>query len=257
MTLAAASTSSWDAAEYARVGGFVSRLGGAALDLLDPRQGERILDVGCGEGALTQQIVDRGATVVGIDSSPSMVEAACARGLDARLMDAAAMSFAAEFDAGFSNAALHWMLDRQAAAAAVFRALKPGARFAGEMGGQGNLAKLRAAIRAELSERGYPVPPADPQWYPSPAEFAAVYRAAGFADVRAELIERPTLLEHGVAAWVLTFRAGWLDAAKVPETERPALAQAIEKRLEATLRDPGGRWFADYIRLRFSMRKPF
>ncbi len=257
MTLTAASTSSWDAGDYARVGGFVSQLGGAALDLLDPRPGERILDVGCGEGALTQDIVARGAGVVGVDSSQSMIEAARARGLDARLIDAAAMPFEAEFDAAFSNAALHWMLDRKAVAGAVFHSLNPGGRFVGEMGGRGNIAQLRSAIRAELIERGYPVPGQDPQWYPSPDEFAAIYAAAGFVEVRSDLIARPTLLEHGVAAWVLTFRAGWLDAAHVPERERPALARAIEERLEPVLRHPDGRWFADYIRLRFSMRKPF
>ena len=253
---AAASTSQWDAGEYARVGGFVSALGGAALDLLDPQPGERILDVGCGEGALTARIVERGAEVVGVDSSRSMVDAARARGLDARLADASDMPFRAEFDAAFSNAALHWMLNKQAVAGSVFGALKPGGRFAGEMGGQGNIAKLRGAIRAELTERGYALPAEDPQWYPSPDEFAATYENAGFTGIQAELIERPTVLEHGVAAWVSAFRAGWLDVAGVPDDERPAIAQAIQGRLEPVLRRADGRWFADYIRLRFIMRKP-
>jgi hypothetical protein len=124
------------------------------------------------------------------------------------------------------------------------------------MGGQNNIARLRGAIRAELLERGYALPPSDPQWYPAPDEFMAVYERAGFTDIRAELIERPTLLEHGVASWVLTFRAGWLDAANVPENERHAIARAVEERLESELRQPDGRWFADYVRLRFIMRKP-
>jgi trans-aconitate methyltransferase len=256
LSQATASTSKWDAGEYARVGGFVAELGGAALDLLDPNPGERILDVGCGEGALTQRIVDRSATVVGIDNSESMVEAARAAGLDAHLLAAEDMHFDGEFDAAFSNAALHWMLAKEKVAAAIHHALKPGGRFAGEMGGEGNIAILRGGIRAELKERGYPVPAEDPQWYASPAEFRAVYEAAGFTDIEAQLIPRPTPLKAGVAAWVKTFRAGWLDAAQVPDTDRDDIAAAIERRLAPQLQQPDGSWTADYVRLRFIMRKP-
>lgn len=232
------------------------QLGAAALDLLDPRPGEHILDVGCGDGALTRKIVERGATVVGIDNSADMIDAAKAAGLDAHLLDASKMRFEAEFDAAFSNAAIHWMLDREAVAAAIFRALKPGGRFVGEMGGEGNIATLRNGIRAELMARGYPVPPEDPQWYPTPEQFNRVYRDAGFTDIDAKIIPRETELESGVAEWVKTFRAGWLDAAQVPEADRDEVAAAIERRLEARLRRPDGSWFADYVRLRFTMRKP-
>jgi trans-aconitate methyltransferase len=113
LTRPALSTSKWNAADYAKVGGFVSELGAAALDLLDPQPGERILDVGCGEGALTRKIVDRGAIVLGVDNSPEMVEAARAAGIDALLLDAADMQFFAEFDAAFSNATLHWVLEKE------------------------------------------------------------------------------------------------------------------------------------------------
>jgi len=251
-----ASTSQWNAKDYARVGSFVPELGAAALDLLDPRPGEHILDVGCGDGALTRRIVERGATVVGIDSSADMIDAAKAAGLDAHRLEAEDMRFDAEFDAAFSNAALHWMLAKEAVAAAIFRALKPGARFAGEMGGVGNIATLREGIRAELAARGYPVPAQDPQWYASPDDLRAVYGAAGFTDIDARIIPRETELAAGIAEWVKTFRAGWLDAAQVPEADRDEVAAAIERRLEPRLRRPDGSWFADYVRLRFSMRKP-
>ena len=252
----AASTSQWNAGDYARVGSFVPALGMPALELLDPQPDERILDVGCGDGVLTRRIIERGASVVGIDSSAEMIDAAKAAGLDAHRLEAQDMRFDAEFDAAFSNAALHWMLDRDAVAAAIFRALKPGGRFAGEMGGEGNIAILRQGIRAELSERGYPVPAQDPQWYPSPEEFGRVYGAAGFVGIDARIIPRETDLASGIAEWVKTFRAGWFDAAQVPEADREEVAVAIEKRLEPQLRRPDGSWFADYVRLRFIMRKP-
>lgn len=245
---APASTSQWDAADYARVGGFVPALGQAALNLLDPQPGEHILDVGCGDGTLTLKIKQMGADVVGIDNSLSMVAAAKAKGLDARLMDAAELKFAEAFDAAFSNATLHWVLDKERAARAIWFALKHGGRFAGEMGGSGNLTKLRQALDEELVMRGFGPPTYAANWYPTPEEFAAVYERAGFVDIDARLIERPTPLEHGVAAWVLTFRAGWLDRAGVPHAERQSIADAVAARFDDNI--------ADYVRLRFTMRKP-
>jgi trans-aconitate methyltransferase len=241
------STSNWNAADYARVGGLVAALGAAALDLLDPQPGERILDVGCGEGTLTRQIVERGATVLGIDNSPEMVEAARAGGIDALLLDAADMQFFAEFDAAFSNAALHWVLEKEQAARAIFRALKPAARFAGEMGGEGNIARLLEVLEEELIIRGYAPPLEASNWYPSPDEFAAIYEAAGFEHIDARLIERPTPVEHGIAQWVTTFRRGWLDRAGVPAAEREEIGAAVADRFGSDI--------ADYVRLRFIMRK--
>jgi SAM-dependent methyltransferase len=245
---AAVSTSKWDAADYARVGAFVAELGGAALDLLDPQPGERILDIGCGEGTLTRKIIERGATVLGVDASPEMVAAARAKGIDALLLPAEDMQFFAEFDAAFSNATLHWVLHKEQAARAIFRALKPGGRFAGEMGGEGNIARLQQMVDEEMILRGYAPPIEAHNWYPSPEEFAAVYEAAGFRQIDARLIERPTPLAHGVAAWVMTFRKGWLDRAGVPEGERTGLAANVAERFGSDV--------ADYVRLRFIMRKP-
>ena len=248
MSQARVSTSKWDAGDYARVGAFVAELGGAALDLLDPQPGERILDIGCGEGTLTKKIIDRGSTVLGIDNSPEMIVAARANGIDAVLLDVVDMTFVSEFDAAFSNATLHWVLEKTQAACAIFRALKAGGRFAGEMGGEGNLKNLREALDEELIIRGYVPPVEASNWYASPEEFAAVYEEAGFRELDARLIERPTPIEHGVAAWVTTFRKGWLDRAGVPEDVRREIAAAVADRIGSNV--------ADYVRLRFIMRKP-
>ena len=248
MSQSTASTSKWDAGDYARVGAFVAKLGGAALDLLDPNPGERILDVGCGEGTLTKKISERGAVVLGIDNSPEMIAAARANGVDAVLLAAEDMQFFSEFDAAFSNATLHWVLEKEQAARAIFRALKPGGRFAGELGGQGNIARLCEALDTELVIRGYMPPRESSNWYPSPEEFAAIYEAAGFVHIDARLIERPTPLDHGIEEWVTTFRRGWLDRAGVPEAERPAIGAAVADRFGSNV--------ADYVRLRFIMRKP-
>lgn len=256
------SASRWSPAEYARHGAFVPALGAAALTLLDPQPDELILDIGCGDGILTKQIEVAGARAIGLDASAQMVEAARAKGVDAFVADAQALGLAAQvarfgqFDAAFSNAALHWMLDPVAVAEGVHALLRPGGRFAGEMGGEGNLEILRSGLRDELVERGYDVPVVDPQWYASPEEFRDIYADAGFDPIEAWLIDRPTPLPTGIAGWVKTFRSGWLDVCGVPADEREALAQAVEVRLADRLRDADGQWHADYVRLRFRMNKP-
>ncbi len=116
------------------------------------------------------------------------------------------------------------------------------------MGGDGNLEQLREALDEELIIRGYAPPVEASNWYASPDEFAAVYEAAGFRELDARLIERPTAIEHGIARWVTTFRKGWLDRAEVPEAERSEIAAAVADRV--------GSKVADYVRLRFIMRKP-
>lgn len=246
----------WNPADYASKAAFVPALGKPVVDLLAPVAGERILDLGCGDGVLTEALVAAGASVLGVDASAEMLAVARGRGLDVAQADGQALGFDAEFDAVFSNAALHWMLDADKVARGGFAALKPGGRFVGEMGGAGNVATLRAGIRAELEARGYPVDAGDSIWCPAPEVFSAIYAAAGFVDIEARLIDRPTPLPAGAAGWYTTFRAGFMDTSGVPEDEQAAVAKAAEARVAPSLRQPDGRWIADYVRLRFTMRKP-
>jgi SAM-dependent methyltransferase len=256
-------SSQWSPTDYATNAAFVPALGAAALELLAPQPGEMIVDLGCGDGTLTLKIMESGARVIGLDASEAMVEAARGRGVDAFVADAQALDLEGQvarfgrFDAAFSNAALHWMLDPDAVASGVFGILKAGGRFAGEMGGAGNIAALRGGLREELSDRGYEVPAEDPQWYPEVEEFVRLYACAGFTGIQARLIPRPTPLPAGgVAAWVKTFRAGMLDIAGVVPADRDEVATAVEARVQPRLQQPDGSWVADYVRLRFTMRKP-
>src|SRR3954464_6812804 len=100
---ATTSAQEWNSSRYDKNARFVSDLGSPVFDLLNPQPGERILDLGCGDGALTEKIAGTGASVIGVDSSADMVAAARRRGLDAREVDAFHLDFNGEFDAVFSN----------------------------------------------------------------------------------------------------------------------------------------------------------
>ncbi len=171
----------WEAQRYARNARFVADLGQPVVELLAPLPGERILDLGCGDGPLTRKLVELGCSVVGVDAGPDMIRAAREMGLDAHVVDGHELAFAREFDAVFSNAALHWMKrDPQAVIAGVARALRPGGRFVGEMGGHGNVAAIVTALlpcwSAAGSTAGRPIPGTSP--LPPPIAHASRSRAS-------------------------------------------------------------------------------
>ena len=243
----------WDPEEYARNARFVADLGEAVLRLLGTEPGERILDLGCGEGVLTARIRDLGAEVTGIDSSPAQVEAARSRGIDARVGQGTALDIAGPFDAVFSNAALHWMRPPEHVAAGVARILKPGGRFVGEMGGEGCVQKIRAALHEGLSVRGVDPWSVDPWFFPNEREYGSVLAVAGFDVEWIALIPRPTPLPTDVRAWLETFAKCFTAA--LPERERGRFLDDTQATLRPDLCDAKGAWMADYVRLRFFARK--
>lgn len=245
---------SWDPDRYARNAAFVPELGRSLLEWLAPQAGERILDLGCGDGTLTAEIAAAGAEVVGVDASTEQVAAARARGLDVRVADGARLPFAAEFDAVFSNAALHWMTDPNAVIAGVGRALRPGGRFVGEMGGAGNVARITAALLAALERRGVGAEGVVPWYFPTPEDYRARLEAHGFAVERMQHFPRPTPLPGDFAGWLETFGEAFL--ARVPADERAAFVAEVTEALAPDLRRAGGTWTADYVRLRFLARRP-
>lgn len=250
----------FDPAEYAAHAAFVPALGAAVLGLLAPKPGERILDLGCGDGVLTLKLVEAGASVLGTDADPAMVAAARAKGLDAEVMDGQRLTFdvgsGGGFAAVFSNAALHWMPDTAAVFAGVHRALKPGGRFVAECGGFGNIAAIRAGLRGVLKARGYAVPDHEDQVYMTAPQARAALEAAGFAVRSCDIIPRQTPLASGMAAWLTTFRTGFLDALEVADSDRQAVIDETVELLRPILCDADGNWMADYVRLRFAAVKP-
>lgn len=250
--MSAAAQDRWNAAAYAANARFVSDRGAPVLELLDPRPGERVLDLGCGDGALTERIAAAGAEVLGADASADMVAATRTRGLAAERVDGHALPWRAEFDAVFSNAALHWMTRPEAVIAGVARALRPGGRFVAEQGGHGNVAAIRTALIAALSEIGVETDLSEIWSFPTPEAQAARLEAAGFAVERCELIPRPTPLERGLGPWVDTLAGPILALA--PEAARARVRDRAAALVAPALADEAGRISADYVRLRFAAR---
>ena len=240
----------WNPDGYARHARFVSDLGAPVLELLGPRRGERVLDLGCGDGALTRKLVELGCEVVAVDASDAQVGAACRLGLDARVMDGEALVFDAEFDAVFSNAALHWMKRPDAVLTGVRRALRPGGRFVGEFGGAGCVAAIRGALSAALARRGIDPTVHDPWYFPGADEYAARLARAGFSIRSIECFPRPTPLPTDVEGWLRTFAGSFL--APIPPSARAEFVAEVARALRPALwTEPSG-WVADYVRLRFA-----
>jgi SAM-dependent methyltransferase len=243
----------WDPERYARNARFVADLGAPVMELLAPSAGERILDLGCGDGVLTAKLAAMGCAVVGVDGSAAQVEAARKLGLDARVMDGEKLSFDNEFNAVFSNAALHWMRNPDTVIAGVWRALRPGGRFVAEFGGHGCVAKIRKALVNALNSRGIDGEAADSWYFPTVEEYTAELKTGGFAINYIALIPRPTPLPGDVTGWLETFAESF--TACLAPTERPAYVEEVREALRPLLCDAEGKWTADYVRLRFAAMK--
>jgi trans-aconitate methyltransferase len=245
----------WDSSLYDDRHSFVWKKAGDLVELLAPKPGERILDLGCGTGHLTAQIAARGATTIGLDASLSMIAQARQNypKLKFALGDASAFRFDEPFDAVFSNAALHWIPEAGRVIASVALALKPDGRFVVEMGGRGNIARIVKALREVLQEAG--CSPRSPWYFPSAGEYASLLEQHGFEVEALWTIERWNKLEHpekGLREWLEMFAGVWFE--EVPEEKREGVVAEIESRLKPQLwRD--GAWWADYRRLRLVARQ--
>ena len=247
-------TNHWNSKTYDHHARFVSDLGMPVVELLAPQAGERILDLGCGDGVLTAKLQALGCNVIGIDPSEDFVQAALLQGIDARLGDARQLNFQNELDAVFSNAVLHWIPEAEKVAAGVFLSLKSGGRFVAEFGGHGNIAAIMTSLVATLRRHGVQLEERLGWYYPTVAEYRSVLEQAGFVVESIELIPRPTPLPTGMRGWLETFRGSYLRE-KLGDQAEMALHEIVEN-LRFALCDQSGNWTADYVRLRFRAIKP-
>lgn len=246
-------TADWNAGLYDDKHAFVFKYGEDLVQLLRPEAGERILDVGCGTGYLTHLIAETGAVVEGIDSAASMIEKAKKEypALRFAVADISSFSSAQPFDAVFSNAVLHWVLNKEAAAKNMYAILKTGGRLVLEMGGKDNVRGIVDALRESLLKRGYEKNAAVQVWYfPSLAEYTSLLEDTGFRVIYAAHFNRETELKddgNGIADWIKMFGQQFLSG--IGEADVQAICAEVQAQLKAT-HFRNGKWYADYKRLR-------
>ena len=190
----------WNPETYGRDGAFVHELAGGVLEWLAPQAGERILDLGCGDGQLTQRIAASGASVIGIDASPGNGHGRPRPRREADEGSAEKLPYPDRiFDAVFSNAVLHWVRGQDEMLSEVRRVLRPGGRFVAEMGGHGNIAAIRVAFAAVLARHGYASLGERGNYYPTPEAYSSRLERHGFTVEKIVHFPRPTPLAQ--AAW--------------------------------------------------------
>jgi trans-aconitate methyltransferase len=246
------SNQKWDANLYDGKHSFVASYGGDLIELLKPMPGERILDLGCGTGDLTQKIHESGASVIGVDASEAMVSKAREKypALTFELMDATSLAFEAQFDGVFSNAVLHWVLEAERASEAIYRALKPGGRLVVEFGGKGNCTQINQSIIKHIRALGYPYDDCQFPWYfPSVGEYAGMLERVGFEVSYAVHFDRFTKLEgeDGMKNWIAMFGNNFFKAIDAADQQR--IIELTVEQVRDTLYVENN-WHVDYRRIR-------
>lgn len=247
--------SKWDPEHYDDKFSFVYQYGEDLFTLLDPKPGERILDLGCGTGELTELIHQSGAEVIGMDKSQDMIRAARSKypHLEFVVSDATTFQFDSLFDAIFSNATLHWILDYRNCIHNMFKNLKVNGKLILEFGGKGNIQNIIRPLRAELSKRGFSTQANLQIWYfPSPADYATELEAAGFRVKSAQHFNRPTKLQGDVKDWLNMFAQAFFVG--IPDSEAEAIKNEVQIKASGKCLK-NGLWFADYKRLRIEAIK--
>lgn len=244
---------SWNASAYDSANSFVSKFGEDVVTLLDPGPGERILDLGCGTGTLTRLIDSKEANVTGIDASEEMIAQArkSYAGMDFTCIRAEDYYADGTYDAIFSNAALHWMLNVEQTIARMYANLRRGGRLVAEMGGKGNVGSIHAALKSNLEKRNIYGLEQNLWYFPSLGEYTSLLEKAGFRVVYAVHFNRPTVLDDpqdGIKDWVRMFGRNFLEH-QTPQQQEELLTD-VQNDLRPLLHH-GGKWHADYKRLRF------
>lgn len=243
----------WNTDLYDEKHAFVFKYGEDLVDVLKPQPGERILDLGSGTGYLTNIIAASGATVVGIDSSLEMISKAKQQypELEFKVQDATEFHFDEHFNAIFSNAVLHWVLEKEKAIECMYRNLKRSGRIVLEMGGKHNVEKIITALQNSLIKHGFTEQAAKELWYfPSVSEYTGLLEKRGFRVTYAAHFNRETKLsdtENGIKDWVKMFGLAILKG--IDEVKVEEILNEVQIALQPT-HFRNGSWYADYKRLR-------
>ena len=247
----------WNPDIYDKELDFVSEYGKEVISLLNPIEGERILDLGSGTGDLTYEIAKVGAKVVGMDLSIEMIEKAQGKypNLEFVLGNAEDFAFDQPFDAVFSNDAIHWMPGAKQVAKGIWKALRPGGRFVTEFGGIGNIETVVLSITEVLSKE-YKVESPNPWYFPSIGEYSSLLEQQGFHVTYAVHFNRPTKLKEGnkgLYVWLNAIANDFFRGFTAEEKRiiYDKIASKIKKQL---FRD--GSWYIDYKRIRIVAVKP-
>jgi len=235
----------WDPEKYDKHARFVSDLAMDLIELLELKGDERVLDVGCGDGALSSEIRKKAKDLIGIDQSPQMVKKAIQNGINAKVLDICDMDFRDEFDAVFSNAALHWVKCQEKALQNINRSLKNGGIFVAELGGSGNVETILSAIKKVFKKYGKDFQ--SPWYFPTPSHYKRLLEKSGFAVKHIELFKRDTKI-NDIENWLEVFAKG--IASKLDEKERPYFIKDTKEILLDSPLYKNGKWCADYVRLR-------
>ncbi len=242
----------WDAGKYTADFSFVHRYGSGVIELIDADQGSSVLDLGCGNGALTKALQDRGYLAKGLDASADLLEIARENYPDIEFLHGDATDFVLSkpVDVVFSNAVFHW-IDAQRQPdmlRCVHDALKPSGQFVFEFGGHGNNRLIHSALDSVFAQYGYRYEM--PFYFPTIGEYAALLESAGFRVVYAVLFDRPTELkgENGLKDWINMFVKTPFSVVETDSTKASMIEEAVEMLRRDLYRE--GKWYADYVRIR-------
>ena len=244
----------WDPKSYARDAAFVSMYGEELITLLAPIPGDKVMDLGCGDGFLAGKVAAMGCDVTGVDASEAQVGATEKRGIRAVVGDGESLGFLDEFDSVLSNAALHWMLRPEKVIANVWRNLKPGGIFVGEMGAKGNVSTVVETLSSLLERRGHNSERYNPWYFPTEEEYNELLVAHGFNINTICTFSRPTKIKGDLVSWLRIFAQSFV--APIAKEERDLFFREAEAALRPYLYSERNGWIVDYVRLRFKVYRP-